>query len=47
MNGQLIVRKDYKQASYRLTFNVSAGSGIYVVKVSDANGWSEVKKITL
>lgn len=47
MSGQVIVRRNYKQASYRLTLNVSAGSGIYVVQVSDANGWSEVKKITL
>jgi hypothetical protein len=47
MKGQVIVRRNYKQASYRLTLNVSAGSGIYVVQVSDANGWSEVKKITL
>jgi hypothetical protein len=48
MNGQVIARQQYKSASYRLTMNVlSAGSGAYVVQVSDNTGWSEVKKIIL
>ena len=48
MSGQVIVRKDYNQASYRLIVNaMSAGSGVYAVRVSDSKGWSEVKKITL
>lgn len=48
MSGQVIVRKDFNQASYRLTVNaISAGSGVYVVRVSDSKGWSEVKKIAL
>jgi hypothetical protein len=45
MNGQVIARKNYKQASYRVTINLAATAGIYVVQVSDATGWSEVKKI--
>ena len=48
MSGQVIVRKDFNQASYRLILNaMSAGSGVYAVRVSDSKGWSEVKKITL
>ena len=48
MSGQVIVRKDFNQASYRLIVNaMSAGSGVYAVRVSDSKGWSEVKKITL
>jgi G8 domain-containing protein len=48
MGGQVIVRKDFNQASYRLIVNaMSAGSGVYAVRVSDSKGWSEVKKITL
>ena len=48
MSGQVIVRKDFNQASYRLIVNaMSAGSGLYVVRVSDNKGWSEVKKIAL
>jgi hypothetical protein len=48
MNGQVIVRKDLNQASYRLIVNaMSAGSGVYAVRVSDSKGWSEVKKIAL
>ncbi|WP_207512251.1 T9SS type A sorting domain-containing protein [Longitalea luteola] len=48
MSGQVIVRKEFHQASYRLVVNaMSAGSGVYVVRVSDNKGWSEVKKIAL
>jgi hypothetical protein len=48
MSGQVIVRKDFNQASYRLILNaMSAGSGVYAVRVSDSKGWSEVKKIAL
>ena len=48
MSGQVIVRKDFNQASYRLIVNaMSAGSGVYAVRVSDSKGWSEVKKIAL
>jgi len=48
MNGQVIVHQHYGQASYQLTLNmVGAGSGVYAVKVSDGNGWSEVKKIAM
>ena len=45
MNGQVIARQDYKEAAYRITMNVAAGAGIYAVRVSDAAGWSEVKKL--
>lgn len=48
LNGQVVTRKEFHQASYRLTVNaMSAGSGVYVVRVSDNKGWSEVKKIAL
>lgn len=48
MNGQVVAKQHYNQASYRLTLNImSASSGIYAVQVSDGNGWSEVKKIAM
>lgn len=47
MNGQVIARQEYKQAAYRIALNVAAGKGVYVVRVSDAAGWSEVKKVVL
>ncbi|OQP47123.1 hypothetical protein A4H97_06315 [Niastella yeongjuensis] len=48
MSGQVIVRKEFKQASNRLIVDaMSAGSGVYAVRVSDSKGWSEVKKIAL
>jgi hypothetical protein len=48
MGGQVIVRKEFSKASYRLVVNtMGAGSGVYVVQVSDSKGWSEVKKIML
>jgi hypothetical protein len=48
MSGQVVVRKDFNQASYRLIVDaMSAGSGVYAVQVSDSKGWSEVKKIAL
>jgi hypothetical protein len=48
MSGQVIVRKDFNQASYRLIVDaMSASSGVYAVRVSDSKGWSEVKKIAL
>lgn len=48
MSGQIIVRKAFNQASYRLVVDAtSASSGVYAVRVSDSKGWSEVKKIAL
>ncbi|WP_205509393.1 T9SS type A sorting domain-containing protein [Longitalea arenae] len=48
LSGQVVVRKEFHQASYRLIVDaMSAGSGVYVVRVSDSKGWSEVKKIML
>jgi hypothetical protein len=48
MSGQVIVRKEFSQASYRLIVDaMSAGSGVYAVRISDSKGWSEVKKIML
>jgi hypothetical protein len=48
MNGQIIKRQNFNQASYRLTLNMpNVTPGVYAVQVSDGNGWSEVKKITL
>ena len=48
MSGQVIVRKEFSQASYRLIVDaIGAGSGVYAVRVSDSKGWSEVKKIAL
>jgi len=48
MNGQIIKRQNFKQASYRLTLNMpNSTPGVYAVQVSDGQGWVEVKKITL
>jgi hypothetical protein len=48
MSGQVIVRKEFSQASYRLIVDaIGAGSGVYAVRVSDSKGWSEVKRIML
>jgi hypothetical protein len=48
MNGQIIKRQNFNQASYRLTLNMpNVTPGVYAVQVSDGKGWSEVKKITL
>jgi hypothetical protein len=48
MNGQIIKRQSFNQASYRLTVNMqNVTPGVYAVQVSDGNGWREVKKITL
>lgn len=48
MNGQVITQQVYQQAAYRLTMKVpGAFAGVYVVQVSDNNGWSEVKKVLL
>jgi hypothetical protein len=48
MGGQVITRKEFSKASYRLVLNTTgAGSGVYVVRVSDSKGWSEVKTIML
>ena len=47
-NGQVVAHQFYQQAAYRLTMNVNnAVAGVYVVQVSDNNGWSEVKKVIL
>jgi hypothetical protein len=47
MNGQVVASREYKEAAYRITLNVVAGTGIYGVRVSDATGWNEVKKLAL
>lgn len=48
MGGQVITRKEFSKASYRLVLNTTgAGSGVYVVRISDSKGWSEVKTIML
>ena len=48
MNGWVVAQQVYQQAAYRLTLKVpGACAGIYVVQVSDNNGWSEVKKVLL
>jgi hypothetical protein len=48
MSGQVILRKEFNQASYRLIVDaMSASSGVYAVRISDSKGWSEVKKIAL
>jgi hypothetical protein len=44
-NGQVVARQDYQQASYSVSMNIpTARPGIYIVVVSDNNGWREVKK---
>lgn len=48
MNGQLVKRQNFNQASYRIMLNMpNVTSGVYAVQVSDGNGLKEVKKITL
>jgi hypothetical protein len=48
MNGQVVARKRFEQAAYRLTINMmNEVHGVYAVQVSDGQGWSEVKKIIL
>lgn len=48
MNGQIVKRQNFNQASYRLTINMpNVTPGVYAVQVSDGNGLREVKKITL
>lgn len=47
MNGQVVATREYKQVAYRVTLSVAAGAGIYAVRVGDAAGWSEVKKLAL
>lgn len=48
MNGQVVKRQNFNQASYRLTLNIpNVTPGVYAVQVSDGNGLKEVKKITL
>ena len=48
MNGQVIKRQNFNQASYRLTLNTpNLTPGVYAVQVSDGSGWKEVKKVTL
>jgi len=46
INGQVVARKIYQQAAYRITLDVAnATAGVYAVQVSDNSGWKEVKKI--
>lgn len=48
MNGQVIKKQNFHQASYRLSLNMpNVTPGVYAVQVSDGNGLREVKKITL
>ena len=48
MNGQIIKRQNFNQASYRLVLNMpNVTPGVYAVQVSDGSGWKEVKKIAL
>ena len=46
-NGQLIAEKIYSKPSYRMTVPVETGTGAYIVRVSDNNGKSVVKKVML
>jgi hypothetical protein len=47
INGQIISKQQYSEAPYRLTVNLPAGGGVYVVQLSDGAGWREVKKVIL
>jgi hypothetical protein len=48
MNGQVVAKRSYSNVSYRIDVAVTnATAGIYVVQVSDNNGWSETKKVVL
>lgn len=48
MNGQVMARQVFHAASYRVNMQIpSVANGMYVVVVTDNNGWSESKKIVL
>lgn len=48
MNGQIVQRQNFNQASYRIMLNMAnVTPGVYAVQVSDGKGVKEVKKITL
>jgi len=48
MSGQVIAKQLYSNASYRVSIQVpQVTTGMYLVQVSDGNGWNESRKIIL
>ena len=48
MNGQLIAQQNYQQSSYNIAMkNINVNKGIYIVQVTDGQGWMESAKIIL
>ena len=46
MNGQVIAKRDFQQAAYRITMNMNNNlTGAYIVQLNDNAGWNEVSKI--
>jgi len=47
-NGQLMAQQNFGQSAYRITMNTNGkGAGLYVIQVSDNQGWSESTKLIL
>lgn len=47
-NGQVVNRQTVANASYQVTVPMNTvPAGLYIVQVSDKNGWSEVKKVVM
>ena len=45
-NGQVVAKQVFSNASYRVNVSLNnVQSGLYVVQVSDNNGWNETKKL--
>lgn len=46
LNGQVIAQQSFSKPSYRIDMNVNAASsGMYVVRVSDNNGFAQASKV--
>ena len=47
-SGQLMAQQNFGQSAYRITMNTNGkGAGLYVIQVSDNQGWSESAKLIL
>lgn len=48
LNGQVVAQQTFSKPSYRIEMNVNAANnGIYVVRVSDNNGFAQTTKVVL
>lgn len=47
-SGQIVSQQSFNNPSYRISMSLHGmASGAYVVQITDAKGWSEVKKVVL